>query len=1651
MRRGGDGVSRAKVLGALARAVTGSAERAAPEAAPAARSALADAARSPVRSDERVLIDSVTGDVQRFINTNMGYFRSPDEVAERFRTYSGLPRIADPETRAIADDPEAMRMIQRLVIEQEPYAPGRAMPEPLAPVYGSLERRVAEILRRGAEPEELAPVAERATRSIMPAPQRFFDPADRAYKPFLQDFEPQPGGRYLEMRRGEAPRDVTGERVGAARIAVGPDGRPSMLVGDPTDLPTGSPGKGSTTTKTNLFKRSAGWDWTEAPEGYADVPTLVSVENRGKHYYALSAEFPKGVDLARYADAPSEPRLRPTTQGNVNLGQRVGTIKVRGKEHPVYDLVTVRSMAPIGGLAAAAAAEGEDEEPEGYAAGGRILSAVSRALTREAPEASAGVRAYHGSPHDFDSFRMDKIGTGEGNQSYGHGLYFAENEGVARSYRDALAPLGTRAARHNTDAAGTAARLLDEGLTPDQAIEELQLRLGLPHISEGLAAGDPVVLDFVRKANEAQELLRRPNGRMYEVELGVDPNRLLDWDAPLREQSPKVREFFGQRGADENFMSPSGRTQSGGDIYFETARKNPSGRSGRYHANREDIRELSADMAASGIPGIRYLDEGSRAPAAMAPSQARQLRAGIADVDRQVAELREEIAANRSTPGLTGQFFARREADLRALDERRANLQRQLDDVEAGNNLSRNYVIFDERLIRIVRKYGIAGLAAALGVSYPEAAALAAEQGIEDDMPAFAMGGQVDANEMDPNYAGDEGITATERSLEGIAQPQRLAAGGQARGGPRRPAPTAEERAALYTRLEQQYDLPEGYLARVRAIESSDGTRLFNRNSRAAGPFQFIPRTATAMGLRDPYDEIASAEAAARLAADNARALRRRGFEVDAPTLYLAHQQGATGAVSLLQGNRPAVDIVGRNAVLLNAGNENMTGPEFAGRVLDYFRGNQPQPAAAAPAQVAAPAEPPAIPRIGALPPVQASAQPAAQPVAQQQPAAPAAQAPTPIPLPPPPAPPVPAARQRRADDPSVMRDVIAGLEMQGSGAAQPSPIERHLQMVQQGQRRYATAMPEQEPTMMAQGGLARTLGAMGRGNDTLVAHITPREALMLAAMGGSGTTNPYTGMLEFDDGGGDGGGGDGGGGDSGGGEGGGADSGGGGEEGGGYGDGSGFADGQSYGAGPDAAFGGMADDGFGGGPTGSFGGGPPGSFGAPDGLGEGWGDVDWGAALDAAPEAPSATSMLSSAFPGLSAMGRIGSAVMRGEDPPDLTEQEGFGLVNSMIGGPVGMLGMGLTGLATAAFGPPTGPAGEGLNNANGNEMGDPNPPSVGFNLLPDPVQTTSAPTPVPQPAPVPGTRGFSPLSGDPTRYGFGAERSFYTPGFAEGGLARARGRRTLRDEMRDIEAEVRGERPASAGVTIARGFGEGLGGIVSPATARAIQMTTRLPQDARFLQAVENTPGARITDDGLQLELLRYQKPQQAGAQAIREGVFYLPATLPSRSVGTYRAPDTSGYGGSEMIRGETLLRAPLAVPGNTGGTVPERAFRELTSDRALQRLISETRATANAPLRGGDYYRNVEDFLEKFGGNPELATELVNNSRGGNRMRYALQEHIIGNQARLDGYDSIVGTGARKPRISEVFDLREAAYPVPGAPEFEMLVPHFDLMLR
>jgi hypothetical protein len=70
------------------------------------------------------------------------------------------------------------------------------------------------------------------------------------------------------------------------------------------------------------------------------------------------------------------------------------------------------------------------------------------------------------------------------------------------------------------------------------------------------------------------------------------------------------------------------------------------------------------------------------------------------------------------------------------------------------------------------------------------------------------------------------------------------------------------------------------------------------------------------------------------------------------------------------------------------------------------------------------------------------------------------------------------------------------------------------------GERGAELWVPDQPGTVVANDGIAQWLAAQGRNGDSLVAHITGQEAALLKRLGGAGTTNPRTGLLEFYDGG---------------------------------------------------------------------------------------------------------------------------------------------------------------------------------------------------------------------------------------------------------------------------------------------------------------------------------------------------------------------------------------------------------------------------------------------------------------------------------------------------------------------------------------------------
>jgi hypothetical protein len=234
------------------------------------------------------------------------------------------------------------------------------------------------------------------------------------------------------------------------------------------------------------------------------------------------------------------------------------------------------------------------------------------------PETAGAITAFHGSPYDFDAFDITKMGTGEGAQAYGPGLYFAENENVAREYRDSM--LDARIPPLN-DRLREVAREMSEISTGYR-----QWRSGQEERGRALAAEYDGLMD--------QRSSMR--GRLYQVNIQANPEDFLNWDAPISQQSEKVRDALmpfvkrriaqmgeaGNRFTTEQWMD----RLRGGDVML---------------LDKVEDTPVSRALIEAGVPGVRYLDQSSRA---------------------------------------------------------------------AGEG-TRNIVVFDDQLIDIVRKYGVAGLA----------------------------------------------------------------------------------------------------------------------------------------------------------------------------------------------------------------------------------------------------------------------------------------------------------------------------------------------------------------------------------------------------------------------------------------------------------------------------------------------------------------------------------------------------------------------------------------------------------------------------------------------------------------------------------------------------------------------------------------------------------------------------------------------------------------------------------------------------------------------------------------------------------------------------------------------------------------------------
>jgi hypothetical protein len=228
--------------------------------------------------------------------------------------------------------------------------------------------------------------------------------------------------------------------------------------------------------------------------------------------------------------------------------------------------------------------------------------------------------AYHGTPHTIQGqFDINKVGTGEGAQAYGHGMYFAENPNVAIQYKNILSKPEFTKTGEGIELRGQLPRMLDE------SYDELVAKNGIQQTNYGdvtdivgqrldrqmkdaLKAND---MDWYNKTADMKLDLRRfienppeNTGNLYKVDIpDADIPFMLDWDKSLTKQTPEVQTILKDK-FPSAFDDP--RQSTGQGLYKELVK-------GMAKVGAKDPEKFMSEILNEyGIKGIRYLDEGSR-------------------------------------------------------------------------------------------------------------------------------------------------------------------------------------------------------------------------------------------------------------------------------------------------------------------------------------------------------------------------------------------------------------------------------------------------------------------------------------------------------------------------------------------------------------------------------------------------------------------------------------------------------------------------------------------------------------------------------------------------------------------------------------------------------------------------------------------------------------------------------------------------------------------------------------------------------------------------------------------------------------------------------------------------------------------------------
>jgi len=229
------------------------------------------------------------------------------------------------------------------------------------------------------------------------------------------------------------------------------------------------------------------------------------------------------------------------------------------------------------------------------------------------PAEETGIDAYHSSPHKFDKFDISKIGTGQGAQSYGYGVYFAESPAVSGrggSYDREFTAKNLSKYDLNQQEEHIL-RLMSAGKSDADVLYDLAKMGSIPRAADGL-------LDF-EQAEAAIERIKKNRSNIYEVRINAHPDYFFDWNKKFGEQSKiaqsAIKNLINEISDHDKTRMSGMFNWSDGSARHGSLEKIEKMDGAAIHDMLENVIDrklISKHFLNHGIKGIKYFDYNSR-------------------------------------------------------------------------------------------------------------------------------------------------------------------------------------------------------------------------------------------------------------------------------------------------------------------------------------------------------------------------------------------------------------------------------------------------------------------------------------------------------------------------------------------------------------------------------------------------------------------------------------------------------------------------------------------------------------------------------------------------------------------------------------------------------------------------------------------------------------------------------------------------------------------------------------------------------------------------------------------------------------------------------------------------------------------------------